>query len=109
MRFVPSVYEVAPGTTVVWKNTSSRPHTVTAYEDGIPEETPYFASGGYDSEAAARDGWREEGGGGLAGGETYAHTFETTGEYAYLCVPHESGGMVGRIDVTEEATRTPTG
>jgi len=32
-------------------------------------------------------------------GTTYRHTFETTGQYTYVCVPHASSGMVGNITV----------
>jgi len=32
---------------------------------------------------------------------TYSHTFETKGEYEYVCTPHESSGMVGSIVVNE--------
>jgi plastocyanin len=30
---------------------------------------------------------------------TFEHTFEETGTYRYLCVPHESLGMVGAVHV----------
>ncbi|NHN49540.1 halocyanin [Halostella sp. JP-L12] len=98
--FTPQEYEVSVGTTVTWKNTSSKGHTVTAYDDGIPEGAEYFASGGYDSESEARDGWRSNEGL-LTSGDTYEHTFEVAGEYDYVCLPHENGGMVGTIVVTE--------
>lgn len=106
-RFLPDAFAVAPGTTVVWKNTSSHAHTVTAYEDRIPEDAAYFASGGYDSEGAARDAWDNSRGGAIDGGRTYEYTFEQPGTYHYVCIPHERNGMVGTIRVTESATRTP--
>ena len=53
--FAPKTLQVDPGTTVVWRNTSTRGHTVTAYEDTLPDGVDFFASGGYESEAAARD------------------------------------------------------
>jgi plastocyanin len=31
-------------------------------------------------------------------GETYEHTFETPGEYRYVCVPH-APTMAGRVSV----------
>ena len=34
-------------------------------------------------------------------GFTYSHTFETLGTYEYYCVPHQSAGMVGTIEVVE--------
>jgi len=101
VAFRPPEVEVAVGEPVVWKNTSSRGHTVTAYEDGIPVDAAYFASGGYDSEAAAREAWRTGGDGTVWGGETYEHTFEVPGTYQYVCIPHESSGMVGTVVVGE--------
>lgn len=99
--FLPDTYEVSVGESVVWRNTSSRGHTVTAYENAIPEEAAYFASGGYDDERAARDAWIDGTGGNVAQNETYEHTFEVPGEYHYVCIPHEPGGMDGVIEVVE--------
>lgn len=96
-RFEPERYEVSVGDTVRWGNASSRGHSVTAYEDAIPEEADYFASGGAENEAAARDAYPAEGA--IASGEAYEHTFETPGEFGYFCIPHERGGMVGTIVV----------
>src|SRR6056297_679549 len=71
--FDPDETTVAPGTTVVWETVESVGHSVTAYEDDIPEDAAYFASGGFDSEDAARAAYPE---GEVAQGETYEHTFE---------------------------------
>lgn len=106
-HFLPETFAVTPGTTVVWKNTSSHAHTVTAYDDGIPAGTEYFASGDYEDEQAARDAWKRKSGGAVHAGDVYEHTFEQPGTYAYVCIPHEVNGMVGAIEVTEDATRTP--
>ena len=97
--FAPETLRVDAGTTVVWKNTSTRGHTVTAYEDILPEEATYFASGGYESEAAAREAWTSDNEGLVLTSETYSHTFEIPGEYGYVCLPHEEGGMIGTIIV----------
>jgi plastocyanin len=97
VAFDPPTVRVAPGEEVVWRNTSSRGHTVTAYADRIPDGAAYFASGGFASEADARDAWRADLGGRIAGGETYAHTFDVPGSYAYVCIPHEQAGMVGTV------------
>jgi plastocyanin len=101
-KFLPPSLEVPVGTTVIWANTGSRAHTVTAYEDEIPQDAAYFASGGFDGEDAARDAWLDETGGAIYSYETYEHTFEVPGAYTYFCVPHESGGMIGTITVVEE-------
>lgn len=99
--FLPDEYEVSVGDTVVWGNNGSRGHTVTAYERTIPDEAEYFASGGYDGLDAAREDWQATGGGNIAPGETYEHTFEVPGRHNYFCIPHEPGGMVGAVVVTE--------
>jgi plastocyanin len=94
--FDPEDITVSAGTTVTWENVGTVAHTVTAYEDEIPSDATYFASGGFDSEEAARSGYPGEGA--IEGGETYEHTFETTGTYEYFCIPHEST-MVGTVVV----------
>lgn len=99
--FLPAEYEIEAGETVVWGNNSSRGHTVTAYEEAIPEEAAYFASGEYDDESAARGDWHSRGGGNIPPGGTYEHTFSVPGRYDYVCIPHESGGMIGAILVSE--------
>lgn len=96
--FEPQTVTVEVGDTVVWKNTSQRSHTVTAYGSELPEGAEFFASGGYDSTAAAREGWRSNEGA-IFTCETYEHTFETPGEHPYFCIPHERQGMVGTVVV----------
>lgn len=96
LKFVPDTFEVAVGETVTWENVSSVEHSVTAYEDDIPEDAAYFASGDFDSESAGRNGYPD---GSIAGGETYEHTFETAGEYQYFYIPHEQAGMKTSIKV----------
>jgi len=121
LQFVPDRIEVAPGDTVVFENRGSIGHSVTAYEDSLPEGAGYWASGGFGSEQAARDAY-EFGGridvGNVQGGESWSHTFETEGTHEYFCIPHEAGGMVGEVVVTQDpsattpdggATATPAG
>jgi plastocyanin len=98
LAYVPEEITVAPGDTVVWENVGSVGHTVTAYQDEIPEDAEYFASGGFESEDAARS---DIGAGNVPGGESYSHTFEVTGTYEYVCLPHEGAGMVGTVVVQE--------
>lgn len=102
--FDPETITVTPGTTVVWKNTSSRGHTVTAYEGSLPEGAAYFASGGFETETAARDAWTSQKGGIFYGDETFEHTFEVPGTYGYVCLPHERDGMVGSVEVRPATT-----
>lgn len=108
--FEPATIKVTPGTTVVWENVGTVGHTVTAYEDDIPDDATYFASGGFDSEQAARDGYSSNSAGDIPGGESYEHTFEVLGTYEYFCIPHEPAGMIGTIEVVESIeTPAPTG
>lgn len=99
LQFLPAEFRTTIGETIVWRNTSSRGHTVTAYGDGIPDSATYFASGGFDSEPNARDGWLSGGAGNVHA--TFEHTFEVPGTYEYFCIPHEPSGMVGTILVEE--------
>lgn len=99
--FDPDEMSIAPGDTVVWQNVGNVGHSVTAYEDQIPGEADYFASGGFDGEQAARGGYPSQGD--IVGGESFEHTFEVEGEYEYFCIPHESVGMLGTITVGADA------
>jgi plastocyanin len=99
--FKPSGITVSVGKTVVWRNTSSHAHTVTAYEGGIPEDADFFASGEFDSQSAAENGWTSNTQGSIPADGEYRHTFEVPGEYDYYCIPHEPSGMVGSVTVVE--------
>lgn len=101
VAFRPATVTVPVGSTVVWKNTSSRSHTVTAYEGSLPDGAAFFATGGYDGETAAREAWNSEGEGIITTNETFEHTFETPGDYRYVCLPHETSAMVGTIKVRD--------
>lgn len=101
--FKPKQKTVSVGDTVIWGNTSSRAHSVTAYENAIPDTASYFASGGFESEQAARESWRKQkgrDGGKISTGQTYTHTFETPGTFSYFCIPHEQ--MMTGVIVVEE-------
>lgn len=99
-RFEPETVTISVGETVVWRNTGYSPHTVTAYEDEIPGGSTYFASGGFTSESAARNG-ASTGDGVVDGGDEYEHTFDMPGTYTYFCIPHEQAEMTGVITVEE--------
>jgi plastocyanin len=71
--FSPADAEVTVGDTVLWTNEGQAPHTVT-FEDG-PNS------------------------GQLAVGESFEHTFDETGEFAYVCTIHP--GMEGTVTVTD--------
>lgn len=101
VSFEPEELTVAVGDTVAWKHEGDEAHTVTAREDDLPSGADYWASGGFDSEAAAKTGW-ENGTGAIQSGEVFVHTFETAGEQPYYCIPHELAGMDGTVVVKEE-------
>jgi len=123
-RDVPTV-EVRVGEPIVWKNTGSRIHTVTAATRAhplaeemmgkdaaegadqtggvprLPDGASFFASGGFQDELAAVESFVEDlnGGGAIPPGERYAHSFHTPGWYHYYCIPHEPAGMIGNVHV----------
>jgi plastocyanin len=97
-RFEPEVLTVDAGETVTFVNESDDAHTVTAYENEIPEAAPYFSSGGFANENEARD---DLAGGLLSAGEKFDVRFEMPGTYQYFCIPHEDSGMTGRIVVEQ--------
>lgn len=103
-KFRPATITVPPGYTVVWNNTSSHSHTVTAYEGQLPDGVEFWSTGDFDSQAEAESGWTDGLKGGLAQGETYERTFETVGTHDYYCIPHEASGMRGKVVVSEDAT-----
>lgn len=95
--FDPDALTIAPGDTIRWVNVGTIGHSVTAYEENIPEEAEFFASGGFDGESAARSGYPQRGD--VVGGEEFSHTFEVEGDYEYFCIPHESVGMIAEVSV----------
>lgn len=95
-EFEPASLTVAAGETVRFINDGGEAHTVTAYEEGIPEDGAYFASGGFDSE---RDARRHVSEGLITTGTVYEVTFDQPGTYEYFCIPHEAHGMKGTVVV----------
>lgn len=106
-RFDPETITVNVGDTVSWRVRTDEPHSVTAYEESLPEGAEYFASGGFSSEEDARANTsvaqpqHEVAEGLLQEGDGFEVTFETPGTYEYFCIPHESEGMTGTVVVEE--------
>ena len=94
--FDPQSVTVAAGTEIAFTNDDDEPHTVTAYEDELPEGAAYFSSGGFDSETDARD---DVGDALIPPGERFTLTLDEPGTYSYFCIPHEDHGMTGEIVV----------
>ena len=89
LSFDPAELRVDVGTTVLWRWDSGG-HTVTV------ESQPDRAD------------WQGTGEETHSSGFTLSHTFEVAGTYEYVCVPHESAGMVGSVRVGDAGTPTPT-
>ena len=106
-RFEPEQLVIDPGETVTWWNTGFTEHTVTAYEGRIPDEADYFASGGFDSELAARG--EELHAGLLSEGDRFEHRFSVPGYYYYCCIPHEDyDTMAGTVVVRTQSGKIPS-
>ena len=88
--FDPVGVRIEPGQTVRWVVASpGNPHTTSAYHPAngnhslrIPETAPPWDSGFL-----------------LNPGDRFQVTLAVEGVYDYFCLPHEAGGMVGRIVV----------
>ena len=94
--YEPASLTVSAGDTISFLNDTEESHTVTAYQDGVPDDGDYFSSGDLASEKAARANLAEAL---VKPGDTYEVTFEEPGTYDYFCIPHEDEGMKGSITV----------
>lgn len=94
--FQPEGVTVDAGGTVTWSQSGSLPHSVTADD------------GSFDSHPDCGDGDC------MGAGDTFAHTFDEPGTYAYYCRVHGAPGgvgMAGTVTVAaaaEAPTSTPT-
>jgi plastocyanin len=96
LQFDPEATRVSQGDTVEFVFDSGG-HNVSGHPDAasdveLPEGAEPFAS--YDISGDDINHLELN-----QAGTSYYHTFETTGEYTYVCVPHVSSGMVGTITV----------
>lgn len=96
LRFVPDKVTIHAGQTVVWKNTASSAHTVV--DD--PAKAKNKADVSLPAGATPIDVK-------VAPGKTYSHTFTVPGTYKYVCVPHESKGMKGTVEVLPATGASP--
>lgn len=92
--FDPASLTVSAGETATW-GFASTGHNVCCRPDDaeaatLPDSADPFASYAPDE--------RPEGSL-VPRGETYEHTFETTGRYVYVCLPHAARGMAGTVRV----------
>lgn len=88
-RFVPAVACLRLGGTVTWTNTTADlDHTST-------DEPSLAANAGDATIPRGGHGWYLR----LPSGKSAHLTFKVAGVYHYFCVPHETLGMLGVIDV----------
>lgn len=91
--FEPEEITVSTGDTVTWEFQSPN-HNVSAYPDMHERISIPDGADGFGSMPADGDRFETE-----PEGETFEHTFETTGEFTYVCVPHAGSDMVGTVVV----------
>ncbi len=94
LSFAPETLTVTPGTTVTWRFASPT-HNVSCDPDhndaaSLPDDAEPFASYEGGNMNQTEDA-----------GTTFEHTFEVTGNYDYVCIPHAASRMVGTIRVQE--------
>jgi plastocyanin len=88
-QFDPPRVTVPAGTTVLWRNGSAVPHTVTAEPSRAQTaSTVQLPSGAEPFESES-----------LPQGQTFARQLTVVGEYRYVCRIHEESGMVGIVTV----------
>ena len=92
--FEPEQIDISVGGTVIWEFKSPGHNVSAVPEDNkkvsIPSKAKPFAS--YESGDLYAV---------VPEGKTYQYTFETSGEYTYVCIPHAASGMVGTVIVTQ--------
>lgn len=92
-RFEPEEITISVGETITWYFDAPG-HNVTSHPDASdqnenPDDAEPFASYEEDNHSSLD----EE-------GTEFEHTFETPGEYTYVCEPHD-GSMIGTVIVEE--------
>lgn len=90
-KYVPERVRIKRGDTIEWRNVSQVVHTVTA--DPVRAADPNNVL--LPKTAKPFDS------GDIQPGQSFKYTFTVPGQYRYFCVPHETFGMVGEIEVAE--------
>lgn len=91
--FDPEEITISTGETVTWEFDSPN-HNVVAWPDMHEDVSIPDGAEGFGSVEQGGDSFET-----VPQGETYSHTFETTGEFTYVCVPHAGSGMIGTVVV----------
>jgi plastocyanin len=120
MRFIPPRVQINAGDTVLWKDDTPVPHTVTfggSPEIIVPEHqrsgppllvlnpqvlfpvkpSQNYSGGGYINSGFLGNGPE------ATGGLTFSLTFPNPGSYLYVCVLHADQGMAGVVEVVGSA------
>src|SRR5688500_13223910 len=80
-RFAPEEITASAGDAIVFTNTSSEAHSVTAYSEDIPDGADYFPSGNLESASEARDNLTETP---VNAGDSFEVTLTEPGTYRYF-------------------------
>lgn len=92
--FKPAELTVTVGDTVRWGFASAGHNICCRADDNdrvtLPNDAEGFAS--YSPDESPDGSF-------VPRGETYEHTFEVSGHYDYVCIPHDDLGMTGTIYV----------
>lgn len=92
LKFEPAEVYVAPGETVTWSWKSNNHNIVV---NSQPEGANWEGTAGAETKT-----YNE--------GHTYEHTFETKGEYEYVCFPHKPS-MAGKVVVNDKGKKPSSG
>jgi plastocyanin len=118
MRFIPQRVSVNAGDTVLWRNDTPVPHTITFAGNATPELVipepqaggppnlvinpqvlfPVKPSNNYSGSGYVNSGFIGAGPE-ATGGTNFSLTFTTPGSYLYICVLHADQGMAGVVEV----------
>lgn len=92
LRFDPENVRVEQGDVVEWVFDSAG-HNVSGRPDASADVELPDGAEPYSSHPKGKPGETDP------AGSTFRHTFEVTGDYTYVCIPHASAGMIGHITV----------
>ena len=96
MQFAPRDITIRTGEAIVWRNTSSENHTVTADPTKVSNR----------DDVALPTGAKAFHSGDIRPGKTWRQTFTTPGTYRYVCLLHEREGMTGTVTVRPAEPQT---
>lgn len=97
-KFIPENLTIKVGDTVRWTNVSGGPHNVRFYDDQVPEGAHEVLNNIMPNRIGDLNGQML-----TAPNATYEVVFAgaPTGEYGYVCLPHEPMGMTGTLVIEE--------